>query len=435
MFRKCFFSTLLAVTLSASAAIVGSAQVGELHGHVKLIQADGTMAPAVGATIDVFRMDMAGKYDAKTDKKGEFRWAGLPLSGVYVIAVSMPNAQPTYKDQVKVGHDVDYELIMSPGDGKRLTLEELKALTKGGGAAAGTKRTGESAEDKAKNDEIARKNAEIEANNKRNMNINEVVGRTFKAGQDAMVEKKYDEAIRQFDEGLVADPEQGVLYARKSDALRMRGVDRYNTAIQSKDPAAKEAGLISAKEDFKQSAEAAAKAVELVKKEQPATEPASQANQALRKLATFQSRAEAMRLFVSKVDASQADAGVAAFAEYLAAETDPIKKVKGERDAAQMLFDAGDFGKALAAYQRILEANPDDVEALLKSGLCLFNIGAINTDKSKYQEAANYLQRYVDKAPDTDANKADAKAIIDNLKEQENVKPEKNTAPPRRKRP
>ena len=37
---------------------------------------------------------------------------------------------------------------------------------------------------------------------------------------------------------------------------------------------------------------------------------------------------------------------------------------------------------------------------LLRSGQALFNIGAINTDKTKYQEAANYLARFVEKAPD-----------------------------------
>jgi tetratricopeptide (TPR) repeat protein len=125
---------------------------------------------------------------------------------------------------------------------------------------------------------------------------------------------------------------------------------------------------------------------------------------------------------------------MSAYQEYLAAETDAVRKTKAERDAAQMLFDANAFDKALVAYQKILEVNPDDLEALLKSGLALFNIGAMNTDKAKYQEAANYLQRYVEKAPDTDTNKADAKAIIDNLKDQENVKPEKTTTTPARRR-
>ena len=90
-----------------------------------------------------------------------------------------------------------------------------------------------------------------------------------------------------------------------------------------------------------------------------------------------------------------------------------------------MLFDANSFDKALAEYQKILATNPDDTDALVKSGMLLFNIGAVNNDKAKYQEAANYLQQFVDKAPDTDRLKADAKAILEELKNQQNVKAEK----------
>jgi tetratricopeptide (TPR) repeat protein len=135
------------------------------------------------------------------------------------------------------------------------------------------------------------------------------------------------------------------------------------------------------------------------------------------------------------VDPSQADAGASAYQDYLAVETDADRKVKGEQALAQMLFDANAFDKALAQYQKILETNPDNLEALLRSGMALFNIGAINGDKAKYQEAANYLARYVEKAPDSDSMKADAKDILENLKAQENVKPEKAPPPTRRRRP
>ena len=71
-----------------------------------------------------------------------------------------------------------------------------------------------------------------------------------------------------------------------------------------------------------------------------------------------------MRLFVTKVDQTQVDKGQKAFEEYLAVETDPAKKLTTQRNLAQMLFDANSFDKALAEYQKILEANPDDIDAL-----------------------------------------------------------------------
>ncbi len=108
-------------------------------------------------------------------------------------------------------------------------------------------------------------------------------------------------------------------------------------------------------------------------------------------------------------------------------------KAQAHHALAQMLFDANDFDQALAQYQKILATQPDDLVALLRSGQALFNIGALNNDKAKYQQAADYLAQYVSKAPDTDALKSDAQAILETLKAQENVKPA--ATPNRRRRP
>jgi tetratricopeptide (TPR) repeat protein len=148
------------------------------------------------------------------------------------------------------------------------------------------------------------------------------------------------------------------------------------------------------------------------------------------KYAAMVTNAEAMRLFVSKSDPTQADAGLAAFKDYMAVETDPAKKSKAQLDAAQMLLDAGAADKALEQFKGVLATSPDSPEANLGAGLSVYATG----DKAKFQEAANYLQHFVDVAPDSNPMKADAKAILSELKASENVTPEK-TATPRRKRP
>src|ERR1700704_5206966 len=174
MSRKYFFVTLLAIAFLALSAVTASAQTGQLRGHVKLKQADGTTVPAVGAAIDVFRTDISGEYHVKTDKKGEFVFAGIPYTGDYIIAVSLAGATPSYQGGVKAGRDVDYELEMSPGDGRRLTLDDVKKLGSSGSSGGGSKSSGESAADKAKREELMKKNAEIEEKNKKRAEINEV---------------------------------------------------------------------------------------------------------------------------------------------------------------------------------------------------------------------------------------------------------------------
>jgi tetratricopeptide (TPR) repeat protein len=449
MRRLYLFSSLLAVAVLICSALTASAQSGQLRGHVLLKQADGTTVKAANAQIDVYRTDMQGTYPTKTNKNGEFTFAGLPYVGTYVIAASMPNASPTYQANVKVGRDIDYELTMVPGNGRKLTFDEIKKDLAGGASPA----TGE---DKAKQDEIAKKNAEIEAGNKKIEDANKIVGETFRAGNTALAAgneaekanrreeaiKFYTDALQQYEAGLAADPEQPALLTNKAAALKARGVARYNTAIVSKDDAAKASGIESAKADFKAAAEASNKAYDLLKKESAATDPAEQKRQTANKYAALIVRAEAMRLFVTKADPTQAEAGLAAFQDYIAAETDPAKKSKAQLDLAQMLFDANAYDKAKIEYEKILAEKPDDPDALANMGLILFNFGAAKEAEGKkdeakamYQQAANYLGRFVEKAPDGHKFKEDAKAVLSELKNQQNVQAEKPATTPRRKRP
>jgi tetratricopeptide (TPR) repeat protein len=436
MFRRYLLPLLASIAFVFSTSLLVSAQNGQLRGHVTLKQADGTVVPAADAIVDVFRMDLPGDFQLKTNKKGEFVHAGLPFIGTYTLSVSMPGAQPYYLPGVRAGRDEDYKIELATGDGRRLTRDEIKGLmARAPGTSTGDSKT--SSEDKAKREELIRKNKEIEEANKKAEASNATVDRTFKAGNDALRVKNYDAAIAQYDEGLAADPEHPgapALLTNKTMALTARGVEKYNAAVQSKDDAAKNAGMEAAKKDWREASEASSRAVTLLKA-MPAPSDAAAANSAKMNLYfALMARTEAMRLFVTKVDQSQVDAGVAAYQEYIAAESDPVKKSKAEHDLAQMLFDSNVFDRALSAYQRILEANPDDLDALLRAGQALFNIGAINTDKTKYQEAANYLARFVEKAPDANPFKADAKAILDTLKDQENVKPDKAATPVRRTR-
>jgi tetratricopeptide (TPR) repeat protein len=230
----------------------------------------------------------------------------------------------------------------------------------------------------------------------------------------------------------VADPEQPALLTNKAAAMKGRGVERYNSTIRNKelDDAARTQALDGAKADFKGAAEASTKAVGLIKAQTQPTDPTELTRYNANKYAAILTNVEAMRLYVSKADPSKADEGVAAFKEYMSVETDPAKKLKAQLDSAQMLMDAGAPDKAFAEFQSVVTAQPDNADANLGAGLSLFAQG----DKAKFQEAANYLQHFVDVAPDNHAYKADAKAILAELKNTEKVVPDKST-PARRKRP
>lgn len=435
--------SIIASAILLLAAVGASAQVGQLRGHVLIQQADGTRVPAAGAQVDVYRTDLPGKFPSKANKSGEFVYAGLPYIGTYVIAVSAPNASPTVRGGVKVGRDIDFELVMTPGNGQRFTEEQAKA---GGGGTETTASSGsESAADRAKREALEKQNAEIAASNKKIENANQVIGDSFRAGNTALTAKNYDEAIRLYDTGIAADidhPGIPSLLTNKSVALRLRGVDRFNAAVKSTDPAAKTSGMETAKADFKASAEAASQAVEMLKKLTTPTDPNELRQFEANKYFALSARAESMRLFITKVDGTKADEAGTAYHEYMAVEPDAVKKTKAQYDLAQMLFDAGAYDKAKVEYEKILAEKPDDAEALSNMGLILFNFGALKEGEGKkdeakamYQQAANYLQQFVDKAPDTHKFKADAKAVLDALKSQQNVQAEKPAGRPPRRRP
>jgi tetratricopeptide (TPR) repeat protein len=429
MHRKHFFIFFAAIAALLLTGVNASAQLDRLRGVVTLQQADGTSVPVEKAVVEVFRTDRGGNKDTTTDKKGNFTLV-LDVAGDYVLAISAPNAQPQVLP-VKVREEV-YKIALTPGDGRRLTKDEVLAAVSGAAippktptatASPSTTPTtppAESAEDKAKRAEIERKNEEIKAKNAKVEQSNAIVARTFKAGNEALKAKQYDQAIAQYDEGIAADPEQPALLTNKAVALTQRGVDRYNAA---KDDAARAA----AKKDFTDAAEAAKKAYDLVKADSPGADAAAQQRHTLSLNLAIFARAEAMRLFVSKVDPSQIDAGVAAYDEYIAILTDPVKKLEAQLQAAKMLFDAGKPDLAAAAYQKILATNPENADANLYAGLSLYGTG----DTNKYQEAANFLQHFVDKAPDTHPMKASAKEVLTNLNQQ-NVKPQKSAGGRRR---
>jgi tetratricopeptide (TPR) repeat protein len=431
---------MAAVAVLLFSAMLVSAQTEQMRGSVKLVGADGKSTPVAGAMVDVWRTDMKADYHVKSDKKGEWVFAGLPFVGTYTVSASAPGATPSARGGVKARADQPIEIVLSPGDGRKLTEAEAITAGKGGNAPANTGGgSTENAADKAKAEDIAKKNAVVVEENKKIENSNKVVGDAFKSGNAALLAKNYDEAIRQYDAGLAADPvHPGApsLLTNKSVALRTRAVEKYNAAITSKDEAARTAGIAVAKEDFSAAADAANKAVEMIKKQPAATDPADQKQHETNKYFALASRAEAMRLFAMKVDQTKGAEAAAAFEEYGAVETDSVKKAKAEKDYAELLFqtssDAAGYEKAIAEYQKILAKNPDDSDSLLRVGQALFNIGALNNnDKAKYQEASNYLQRYVDKAPEGQL-KTEAKELIATMKQQANVTPEKT---PPRKRP
>jgi tetratricopeptide (TPR) repeat protein len=417
-FKSLFHAAAAALVLTACAA-AASAQVTTITGKVTLRQADGTDAPLAGAQVDIYRTDITQKFQAKTDKRGVYTHAGIPFAGTYTLVVSAPGARPTWASKIRFNQAPSRDFTLAPGDGSTLTLERIKELEAAGGGSSSAPAE-MSADEKARREEMAKKVAEVEESNKKIIAGNEAVGAAFKAGNEALNAKRYDEAITHYNQGLAVRGE-AALYANKSVALRLRGAERFNAVIQSQDQAAKTAGLEAARKDWVEAADAGKKAVEMMTAMEVPADPTAKANYERNKVAAVASHAEAMKLVATKVDQSRAEEAYKLYADYAAQEVDPAKKAKLQADAVKILFDAGAYPRAAEEYQKVVAADPENATAYLYLGFSLFNTG----DKAKFQEAANYIGRFVEKAPETDPMKGEAKSILEFLKANENIKPEK----------
>lgn len=394
--------------LSAMCAVAVSAQIATASGKITMKQADGTLVPVQGATVVFYRTDIKSKVETKTDKNGVYTYAGLNYVGTYTIAVSAPNARPDFGVNLRISQRPENNFTLEPGDGNTLTLEQINALAAkssgGGGAAA-------SAEVRKAREKQAAEIAAINAENEKAAATNVKLGDILKTGNAAFSAKNYDQAIATYDQGIQADPTQAVFYSNKSMALRSRAIDRYNTAAKTKD----KAGINAAREDFKTATELADKAVTTYRankaKNASTTAPASGTPQKEELNNFLMPRVETYRIALQINTPNVADAATKAFKEYIAVETDPVKKGKAEASLAEALYLSGQTDQAIASYRAILSSDPNNLDAIYGLGIALAG------SETTAAEARDMLKRYVAKAPADDPHKADAASAIEALNE------------------
>jgi tetratricopeptide (TPR) repeat protein len=216
-------------------------------------------------------------------------------------------------------------------------------------------------------------------------------------------------------------------------ALKDRGVANYNKSVGLTDANAKAAALEKTKADLLAASAALDKALDIIKKAPAPTDATGQKNLETTKKNVLSNYVDLYRLIVkTHADPNKGKEAGPVFQEYLALETDPTAKVNAHLIMGDMAQEMGDSQAAIDSYNAVLQTAPDNVDALAGMGLSLVNQGYLTNDKSKFQEGVNYLQKFVSVAPDTHKFKSDAVALIDALKKEQNVTPQK-VAPGRKK--
>ena len=183
------------------------------------------------------------------------------------------------------------------------------------------------------------------------------------------------------------------------------------------------------KKDLADSAETHGRSFNILKAA-PAEEISDKAAYELNKQRALYGGREAFRLMVAteQVDDTKGELAKQIIGEYVAVETDKVKKNGAMLILADLFRVAGDSTNAIAEYKRVLEADAANLDAMAGLGISMVNEGYLKEDKTLLQEGANVLQQFASAAPATHKYKDDAEGLIEVLKTQNNIAPQKAPA-------
>jgi tetratricopeptide (TPR) repeat protein len=329
---------LLAIPVTLLFSVACWGQTTSLEGDVK--GDDGKPLP--NANIKIDRKDIKGAYKTKTDKKGHWFHAGLPI-GTYRVAVEINNQERDSVDNVRT----------KLGDPTPVNFDLAAAAARGsapGGAPEQDR--GLTAAQKA---EIAKKDAERSAAMAKNKALNDA----FNAGKEAATTKNWDGAIDAFQKAAETDQTQHVVYGNLADAYIARAAAKTGAESQA---------------DLDKGIAAYQKAIEL-----KADDPAYHNNYAL---ALAKGK---------KFDEAQGELTKAA-------QLDPASAGKYYYNLGAVYVNTGNMEPAGQAFKKAIELDPNYPDAHYQYGIYLIGKatttpdGKITPPPGTAEEFQKYLQ-------------------------------------------
>ena len=444
MFRKTYFTFLLTVALTIAGASAVSAQnSGPVRGMVFMMK-DGVKTPVEGAIIDSYRTQGTGKLSTKTNRKGEFQYAGFLLGQEYLLAVSGTGLHPTVYPKVRAYME-NIQIEVVAGDGKALTEAEAKGAATTALPAKGAEM---SAEEKERAAAYEKEKQKVESSNADVEKKNALAVRVAKEGSEAFNTKQYDVALAKYDEGIEAIPDFAgitpVLLNGKMASHRMRAYNLYIEGARSTDVTARVAKYEAAKKEYGEALKAYDRGRAVLKNAPPAADAAETKGRTGVTNDLLVNAMEVHRLMaVSGIETSKTAEAKVVWDEYLAAETDPVKKTKALKNLGDIYRGAGELEKAIAIYKTILETDPENQEVMAMIGLSLVGLGGSvdPPNKEQLQEGLNYMEKYANTVQvlPTDSQfdkdfKQSVKDTVEYLKNEQKLKPQTppKAAPKRR---
>jgi tetratricopeptide (TPR) repeat protein len=328
---------------------VSFAQTSSLEGDVK----GENGQPLQGALVKIERKDIKGNYKVKTDKKGHYFHAGLPL-GTYKLTLevdgkdrdSVDNVRTRLGDPVPINFDLQaqkarQQQLAAAAEQGTLTKEQSREL---------------SPEQREQIEKAMKERQQAMAKNK-------ALNDAFNAGMEALKTKQFDVAVAKFTEASTMDAKQHVVWAQLAEAL----IGQAGTKT-----GAEQEGLMA------KGFEAYVKALEL-----KPDDAAYRNNYAL-------ALARAKKFEDAQTELTKA------------ATLDPPNAGRYFFNLGALLTNSGQAEQAGQAFKKAIEADPNYADAHYQYGLYLVSKAQISADGKVTPPpgTAEAFQKYIELRPD-----------------------------------
>lgn len=381
-----------------------------IEGAVYVRQSSGKRVHARGATVEIYRVDVKRRWEARSDNTGIYVKHGLSRYGRYLIVISGSGIKPTFVANIEPSSDITIvNIYTEPGDGSRLSFDEVLRLisreqpTAGPSAPRPVPAIIELNQEKlasalgrlqAKSDQAALVEAVAKARS------------NYERGIESLKAGEYETALAEFEQAAAFDSSARTEFAEltfKAHAL----VAETRFLIGSINLAAK--NLDAARPHLEQAVQRITQALVL----------ASTENSAMDDLLMFYGiLGKSARLLVAFFGAvKEVDSSVRLLERAAALD---------EQNRSRWLTVIGDIdngaarvSEAALAYKRALVANPQNADALYNLSMILLSSEA----KDSLQQAANLLSDFLNLAPD-DERATGARMAIELLERQHKITPQ-----------
>src|SRR5512138_1067050 len=353
---KCVLSAAFVLLLFAGSAF---GQMGAIQG--KVIGEDGQ--PVQNAVVKIFRNDIKGKYQTKTNRRGEYFHAGLPAGRSTNYTVTL---------EIK-GQDVDtvQNIVVPLGDPAAVNFDlglkkkQAEALAAGNLTADQTR--GLSGEQKEQLEKAMKERAA-------QLQKNKALSDAFNQGMEAMKASQFQAAVDAFSKASELDPKQNAVWGQLAEA--------YSALAQQKTGAEQEALLAKAIEGFQ-------KAMELKPDD-----------------AAYHNNYGLVLVRAKKINEAQAELEKAA-------QLDPANAGKYYYNMGAVMMNTGQMDAAGEAFKKAIATTPNYAPAWYQYGLYLLGKAQIAPD-GKIQPSEGTKEAFDSflKLEPTGANADQARGII-----------------------